>query len=102
MNRRPSGSSHSIAEVQERRAAQGASFDALLLDVGLPNGDRGAFCVSLHKLDVETPILMLTGSDTEADVVQGLVDPGMPRLIRFGAGYYFIHPQSGAVTPMFY
>ena len=63
---------HTIAEAEEKRTTHGARFDALILDIGLPDGDGRSFCASLRKAGVEMPILMLTGSDAEADVVQGL------------------------------
>jgi DNA-binding response OmpR family regulator len=65
-------SANTIAEAEEKRAAQGAGFDAFILDIGLPDGDGRDYCAHLRKSGVELPILMLTGSDAEADVVQGL------------------------------
>ena len=47
-------------------------FDALILDVGLPDGDGRDFCADLRKTGIRIPIIMLTGSDDEADVVRGL------------------------------
>ena len=47
-------------------------FDALILDVGLPDGDGRDFCADLRKKGLRMPIIMLTGSDEEADVVRGL------------------------------
>ena len=65
-------SAYTIAEAHEKQTAHDAVFDAFILDVGLPDGDGCDFCASLRKLGVEMPILMLTGSDAEADVVRGL------------------------------
>ena len=47
-------------------------FDALILDVGLPDGDGRDLCSRLRRHGVKVPIIMLTGSDQEADVVRGL------------------------------
>jgi DNA-binding response OmpR family regulator len=47
-------------------------YDAVLLDIGLPDGDGRDLCVRLRRAGVKIPIIMLTGSDDEADVVRGL------------------------------
>jgi len=47
-------------------------FDAILLDVSLPDGDGRDFCKKLRKQGLKTPIIMLTGSAEETDVVRGL------------------------------
>jgi DNA-binding response OmpR family regulator len=62
----------SIAEAEEKIKAQGARFDALILDVTLPDGDGRDLCASLRRQGLRMPIIMLTGSDEEADVVRGL------------------------------
>ncbi|HTR17323.1 MAG TPA: response regulator transcription factor [Acetobacteraceae bacterium] len=61
-----------IAEAEEKIKAQGARFDALILDVTLPDGDGRDLCASLRRQGLRMPIIMLTGSDDEADVVRGL------------------------------
>jgi DNA-binding response OmpR family regulator len=53
-------------------AAPDARFDALLLDVSLPDGDGRDFCRQLRAQGVKTPIIMLTGSAEETDIVRGL------------------------------
>ncbi len=52
--------------------AKESRFDALILDVGLPDGDGRDLCARLRKHGVKVPIIMLTGSDEESDVVRGL------------------------------
>jgi DNA-binding response OmpR family regulator len=47
-------------------------FDAILLDVGLPDMDGRELCRLLRRADVHVPVLMLTGADSEADTVLGL------------------------------
>ena len=47
-------------------------FDAILLDVGLPDMDGREVCRLLRRDGVKCPILMLTGADTEADTILGL------------------------------
>lgn len=47
-------------------------FDAILLDVGLPDMDGRELCRLMRRAGVRAPILMLTGADTDADAVLGL------------------------------
>jgi DNA-binding response OmpR family regulator len=51
-------------------AARGR-FDAILLDVGLPDLDGRELCRALRRDGVTAPILMLTGADGEADTIRG-------------------------------
>ena len=62
----------SVAEAETALASQNAQFDAILLDVSLPDGDGRDLCVKLRKQGVKVPIIMLTASDDELDVVRGL------------------------------
>jgi DNA-binding response OmpR family regulator len=50
----------------------GARFDAILLDVGLPDADGREYCAKLRKAGIAVPIIMLTGAGAEQDVVRGL------------------------------
>ncbi len=61
-----------VSEAEAKIAARNARFDALILDVTLPDGDGRDLCVRLRRNGVKVPIIMLTGSDEEADVVRGL------------------------------
>lgn len=79
---------HSLAEQlqlhEEFAAAQAANaaealemakaqyFDAILLDVGLPDMDGRELCRVMRRAGVRSPILMLTGADGEADMILGL------------------------------
>ncbi len=49
-----------------------ARYDAVLLDIGLPDGDGRDLCARLRKHGLKMPIIMLTGADAEQDVVRGL------------------------------
>jgi DNA-binding response OmpR family regulator len=49
-----------------------ARYDAILLDVGLPDGDGREFCAKLRRDGKRMPVIMLTGADAERDVVRGL------------------------------
>ncbi|MGI4939485.1 MAG: response regulator transcription factor [Janthinobacterium lividum] len=61
-----------IAEAYAQAMAEDAGFDAMLLDVTLPDGDGRDLCARLRRAGLAMPILMLTGSNDEADVVHGL------------------------------
>ena len=61
-----------LAEAESKLAGPNARFDAILLDVGLPDGDGREFCKQLRKQGMKTPIIMLTGSAEENDIVRGL------------------------------
>src|SRR6202049_173199 len=51
-------------------------FDAVLLDVGLPDMDGRDLCRLLRRAGVQVPIIMLTGADSDADTVLGLDSGG--------------------------
>ena len=61
-----------IADAEDKATAADSRFDALILDVTLPDGDGRDLCAALRKQGYRMPIIMLTGSDDEADVVRGL------------------------------
>ncbi len=52
--------------------SEDAHFDALILDIRLPDGDGRDYCARLRKQGHSMPILMLTGAIEETDVVRGL------------------------------
>ncbi|WP_113911423.1 response regulator transcription factor [Roseovarius dicentrarchi] len=52
--------------------AKDASYDLILLDVGLPDTDGRELCRLMRKQGVKCPILMLTGHDGDADTILGL------------------------------
>jgi DNA-binding response OmpR family regulator len=60
------------AEAERMLTAPEARFDAVLLDIGLPDGDGRDLCARLRKQGLKVPIIMLTGADAEQDVVRGL------------------------------
>ena len=47
-------------------------FDAILLDVGLPDLDGREVCKLMRRAGVKTPIIMLTAQDTDSDTILGL------------------------------
>lgn len=62
----------SLAEAEARLTADGARFDLILLDIRLPDGDGRDYCTRLRRDGFRMPVVMLTGVDSEADVVSGL------------------------------
>ena len=53
-------------------ALPAAHFDAVILDIGLPDGDGRDYCARLRRQGHSMPIIMLTGANEETDVVRGL------------------------------
>jgi DNA-binding response OmpR family regulator len=47
-------------------------FDAMLLDVGLPDMDGRDLCRQIRDAGISVPIVMLTAADSEGDTVMGL------------------------------
>ena len=61
-----------LAEAEARITARDSRFDAVILDIAMPDGDGRDFCVRLRRSGLKVPIIMLTGADHENDVVRGL------------------------------
>ncbi|MBM2575284.1 response regulator transcription factor [Jannaschia sp. Os4] len=47
-------------------------YDLIILDVGLPDTDGRELCRLMRKSGVKSPIVMLTGHDSDADTILGL------------------------------
>jgi DNA-binding response OmpR family regulator len=62
----------SAAEAEVKLASAGARYDAILLDVGLPDADGREFCAKLRRAGQRMPVIMITGADAEQDVIRGL------------------------------
>jgi DNA-binding response OmpR family regulator len=58
------------AEGLER--AKQTHFDAIVLDVGLPDMDGRELCRLMRRSGVAAPIIMLTAADSDADTILGL------------------------------
>jgi DNA-binding response OmpR family regulator len=66
------GEASTAAEAEACIASKDVRYDAIILDVGLPDGDGRDLCAKLRRSGVKVPIIILTGSDDESDVVRGL------------------------------
>jgi len=62
----------SIEDADRALQSEDAHFDAVVLDIGLPDGDGRDYCARLRKRGQNMPIIMLTGANEESDVVRGL------------------------------
>jgi DNA-binding response OmpR family regulator len=61
-----------IEAAEDYLLAKAIRFDAIILDVGLPDGDGRDLCSKLRKRGHRMPIMMLTGLISESDVIRGL------------------------------
>ena len=57
---------------QALEIAQSEHYDLVLLDIGLPDLDGREICRMLRKSGLSVPIIMLTGADTDSDIILGL------------------------------
>src|SRR6195952_677054 len=72
-----------LADASRQLAAPEARFDAIILDITLPDGDGRDFCAQIRKQGHMMPIIMLTGANAEDDIVSGL---------NAGANDYLVKP----------
>lgn len=49
-----------------------ARFDAIVLDLGMPDGNGHDYCLMLRRQGHKMPIIIVSGSGDEAEVVRGL------------------------------
>ena len=61
----------------------GDSFAAVVLDIGLPDGDGRDFCASLRRQGFHLPVILLSGLGGEDDIVTGF---------EAGADDYLVKP----------
>ncbi len=54
------------------KAIDADHFDAIVLDVGLPDMDGRDLCKLMRRRGGKAPIIMLTGQDSDADAILGL------------------------------
>jgi DNA-binding response OmpR family regulator len=73
----------SLSEADQSLGAETARFDTVLLDVGLPDGNGHEYCAKLRRQGHKMPIIMLTGSGGETDIVRGF---------EAGANDYIVKP----------
>ena len=78
------------ADALAKTQARGLRFDAVILDISLPDGDGCDLCGKLRRSGLRVPIIMLTGTADEQEVVRGLDS---------GANDYMIKPFRLAELP---
>jgi DNA-binding response OmpR family regulator len=61
-----------LAKASQHLDAPDARCDAIILDIGLPDGDGRDFCARIRKQGHMMPVLVLTGATGEDDVVSAL------------------------------
>ncbi len=71
------------ANLAIERVKDEAHIDLMLLDVGLPDMDGREACRVMRKNGFKSPIIMLTGADSDADTILGL---------EAGANDYVVKP----------
>lgn len=62
----------STSEARAKLDREGGRYDAVLLDIGLPDGNGRELCAQLRGAGRNMPIILLTGQSGEDDIVQGL------------------------------
>jgi DNA-binding response OmpR family regulator len=61
-----------LAEAQRILSAPANHIEAVILDIHLPDGDGREYCAKLRRSGVKVPIVILTSSENENDVVTSL------------------------------
>jgi DNA-binding response OmpR family regulator len=61
-----------LADADKAINTEELRIDAIILDIGLPDGDGLDYCIRLRKRGHKMPIIILTGVDSEDKVAQGL------------------------------
>jgi DNA-binding response OmpR family regulator len=61
-----------LEEASRHLAAPEVRFDAIILDITLPDGDGRDFCAKIRREGHMMPVIMLTGATDEGDIVSGL------------------------------
>jgi len=61
-----------LSEANAALNDSGRSYATVILDIGMPDGDGRDFCTSLRRRGLNIPIIMLSGSVAEVDIVRGL------------------------------
>ena len=87
LERRGHATDLSATGADARWMAQAVSYEAIVLDVMLPDADGFEVCAALRAAEVWTPVLMLTARDAIEDRVAGL---------DAGADDYLLKPFSFA------
>lgn len=61
-----------LADAKRLLIEPDSRFDAIILDLTLPDGDGCEFCAAIRKQGFKMPVLIVTGATSETDIVRGL------------------------------
>ena len=56
---------------QAEKIIKEKSYDLIILDVNLPDGNGFTLCEKIRKLNCDIPIIFLTARDLEKDIIKG-------------------------------
>jgi DNA-binding response OmpR family regulator len=72
----------SVTGAQALAAAQASHYDAVILDIGLPDMDGIAVLLALQNLDAKLPVVILTAYTKEEDTVGALKKGAFAYLLK--------------------
>ena len=79
----PVAAAGTLQEAETLLNDESVCIGAMILDVGMPDGDGCDFCARMRREGHKMPIIVLTASDGEEDIIHGL---------EAGANDYIVKP----------
>ena len=79
----PVAAAGTLQEAETLLSDESVCIGAMILDVGMPDGDGCDFCARMRREGHKMPIIVLTASDGEEDIIHGL---------EAGANDYIVKP----------
>lgn len=61
-----------LTDAAAKLTVRDSAFDAIILDLDMPDGHGRDFCARMRRMGVRVPMLILSGATDEHDVVRGL------------------------------
>ena len=68
----PVAAAGTLQEAETLLSDENVCIGAMILDVGMPDGDGSDFCARMRREGHKMPIIVLTASDGEEDIIRGL------------------------------